>query len=190
MKRYDTRADKLIELYLKSPILVDSFVSIIFFAVSRYKPLFIIKNIDKVNQLNIVSTLIGTCVSLAGFILAALTIIVTFKANIDSKRIETRCSSDNNEQLKVNNNFQSALHLLFSSQRYYNGIVEVFKGALKEFVLVFVVLYLSWVNSDSIKAGTFYGLTQVAVLAVALTITRSLGILFLILKAEDTKRVE
>jgi len=174
MKRYDNFFNKIMDYYLEAPILFDIVICLILFGISRHYPLFSLKTIDKSNQLNIVSNLIGTCVSLAGFILAALTIIVTFKANIDSKNKEG------------NQPFESALQLLFTTG-YYNDIVKIFKGAIKEFALLFVILYITWVNADSISVSTFYSLTQAALLSIAVNISRSLHVLFLVLKAENKK---
>lgn len=115
---------KIFDFYFKMPVVIDIMITASIWYISKYKPIFTVKLTDKTNQLNILSNLIGTNVSLAGFILAALTIIVTFKSNLKAKGIE---DSDN------------ALELILSSKQY-DKIVSVFKNALLEFVMCFIVL--------------------------------------------------
>jgi glycerol uptake facilitator-like aquaporin len=129
----------------------------------------------KETLLNIISNLIGTCVSLAGFILAALTIIVTFKSNLKVKGIE---HSDN------------ALELIFSSQ-HYDNIVKVYRDAILEFVILSILLYFVWAFSDFLNDSLTFA-TMIGIEMASFTILRSLFILFKILKLEkhtiDSKR--
>lgn len=114
--------DKIIDKYFAYPLLIDLVVVIVVWICSKYFYLFDFQLINKENQVNILSNLIETNVSLAGFILAVLTIIVSFKANLKAKGLK---DADN------------ALELIFSSKHYYK-IVSVFKMALLEFIFCFV----------------------------------------------------
>lgn len=163
---------KILDFYFKMPVVIDILITAVIWFVSKYKPLFAIKLSDKTNQLNVLSNLIGTNVSLAGFILAALTIIVTFKSNLKAKGIE---DSDN------------ALELILSS-KHYEKIVVVFKNALLEFVLCFIGLYFFWTISDNLSIATIYRVDITGIVLTALTIIRSLFILFVILRLEKHKR--
>lgn len=163
---------KILDFYFKMPVVIDIIITVAIWCISKYKPLFTIKLSDKTNQLNVLSNLIGTNVSLAGFILAALTIIVTFKSSLKAKGIE---DSDN------------ALELILSS-KHYEKIVVVFKNALLEFVLCFITLYFFWTISDNLSIATIYRVDITGIVLTALTIIRSLFILFVILKLEKHKR--
>ena len=84
--------NKTLDFYLKFPLFSDGILVFILYVLHNKVSFFEFTLTDKNNQLNILSNLIGTSVSLSGFILAALTIIVTFKSNIKAKKIE---ESDN-----------------------------------------------------------------------------------------------
>lgn len=163
---------KILDFYFRAPVVLDFAIAAIIWLISKYKPFFHINLTDKVNQLNIVSNLIGTNVSLAGFILAALTIIVTFKSNLKAKGIQ---ETDN------------ALELILSS-KHYERIVTVFKKALLEFVLCFVFLYFFWTLTDNLSIVTIFRIAITGVIITSLTIIRSLFILFIILNLEKHKR--
>lgn len=163
---------RILDFYFKMPIVIDVIIAAVIWSISKCKSLLTIKLTDKTNQLNILSNLIGTNVSLAGFILAALTIIVTFKSNLKAKGIE---DSDN------------ALELILSS-KHYEKIVAVFKAALLEFVLCFIALYFFWTISDNLSIVTIFRVGITGIVLTALTIVRSLFILFVILRLEKHKR--
>jgi hypothetical protein len=129
--------------------------------------------VDKATILNVVSSLIGTCISLAGFILAALTIIVTFRSNIKAKGLE---ESSNAMELIINSG-------------YYNEIVKVYTGTIAEFILVSFGLYLFWLSIDNVKDPIIQ--TKIVLSAVFLTaapVSRSLWVLFSIIGLEKYNR--
>ncbi|PHK34708.1 hypothetical protein VF13_37855 [Nostoc linckia z16] len=158
-----------IDFYLKHPITIDIVIVIIAITVWRFVRLVPFYFPDKSTVLNIVSSVIGTCVSLAGFILAALTIIVTFRSNLKAKGVEDA---------------SNALELIISSG-YYNQIVKVYTGAIYEFLIVTFGFYLFWLSIDNIKSLTI--LTQVVLSGVFMTaapVIRSLWVLFSIIGSE------
>ena len=118
--------DKIIDKYLACPILCDFILASIVWLMTKNFSFFEFKLIDKTNQINILPYIISADVSLAGFILAALTIIVTFKSNLKAKGIE-----DSND----------ALEMIFSS-KHYESIVTVFKKSLIEFIICFVFIFI------------------------------------------------
>lgn len=164
--------ESIINLYLRFPIAIDLAIVIIVWIISKYNPIFQINITSKENQTDIISNIIGTNVSLAGFILAALTIIVTFKASLKAKGIEES---------------ENALELILSSKHYLK-ILSVFKIALIEFVLCFVILYIFWALSDIFSNLTLYRISISGIIITSLTIIRSLFILFLILGLEKHSR--
>lgn len=166
----------LIDIYLRRPILLDLVFSVcLYFAVSALFLKFQF-SFDKPAYINVISNIIGTTVSLAGFILAALTIIVTFKSNLSIKGITQA---------------ENALELIFSTQHYYR-ILSVFKGAILEFVFLFIGLYTVWQFSNNIEEGQMFFVSICSILLTAFITLRSLAVLFKILSLEkhnlDKKR--
>ncbi len=156
------------DIYLKIPIIVDSLIwTIIVFYPKNYY--FITYHLtDRATFLNLISNLIGTCVSLAGFILAALTIVVTFKANIQSKNI---------------NDSKNAMQYIFSTS-HYNSIVETFKKAITEFTICFIMLYAAWITEKNISDLTLNQIIIGSWSIISFVILRSLIVLFKILTIE------
>lgn len=158
----------LADSYLKIPIIIDMIiVSVIVFYPKKYYFLSY-KITDRATLLNLLSNLVGTCVSLAGFILAALTIVVTFKANIKSKNIQDS---------------ENAMEYFFSTP-HYNSIVETFKKAIAEFTLCFIVLYGIWIVEKNITDTTIDTAIIASWFIVSIAIFRSLLVLFKILTLE------
>ena len=162
----------IIDNYLKIAILADIAICIVSWLISKYYPIFAISLENKSTQLSILANLISTNISLAGFILAALTIIVTFKSNLESKGIAIQ---------------SNALELIFST-KHYDNIVSVFKKAIIEFTICFIFLYFSWALSDSIKLIDVYRINICGIIITSLTISRSLFILSIILDLGKFKK--
>lgn len=160
--------NKIMDFYLSGSIMIDALVIFIVWLISKYSPLIEFNITDKDKQVDIISNLIGCSVSLAGFILAALTIIVTFKSNINAKGLE-----------EANN----AMEMILSSP-HYDGIVRVFKSAIIEYTICFIILACLWVASDNLSIWTLYRINVSAILSIALAIFRSLLILFSIIQME------
>ena len=164
--------DKILDRYFAHPILLDGMLSTAVWVVSKNFAWFKFKFADKAAQQNVLSNLISTDVSLAGFILAALTIIVTFKSNLRAKNIE---EADN------------AQELIFSS-KHYDSIVKVFRKSIIELVLCFILLYTMWLCSENLSIAAIHRVNTLGVLITSLTIGRSLFILFMILDLSKYKK--
>lgn len=162
----------ILDNYLKIAISTDLTICTISWIISVYYPILQIVLKDKNTQLEILSNIISTNISLAGFILAALTIIVTFKSNLESKGVVIP---------------SNALELIFST-KHYDNIVNVFKKALFEFTICFIFLYFSWVLSDNIKIINLYRINICGIIITSLTIVRSLFILSMILDLGKCKK--
>lgn len=102
---------KILDKYIKYPLLYDLIIVSIFILV---KHILSNKNIISINipletLKSVVSDIISTTISLAGFILASLTIIVTFKDNINHKEIYNKIEA------KID---LTGMELLFTSKHY------------------------------------------------------------------------
>jgi hypothetical protein len=162
--------NKVTDKYLEWPVVWDIIIAGLIYYAIHYVALK--AGFDfafaKADLLNIVSNLIGTCVSLAGFILAALTIIITFKSNLQVRGIKEA---------------ENALQLILSSV-HYDKIVRVYQYAILEYVLVFVMLYCVWLFSSNMSLRFITIATAGGITLTSLTIVRSLLILFKILGME------
>ncbi len=166
--------DKAVDTYFSFPILIDIVVVAVVWISANSFSVIDFKLIDKANQINILPYIISADVSLAGFILAALTIIVTFKSNLKAKGIE---DADN------------ALEMIFSS-KHYESIIKVFKKSLVEFVLCFIVLFFIWASTDNLFIKTINRIVVSGIILTSLAIIRSLYILFVVLDLDKHKRPE
>lgn len=164
--------DKIIDTYFSYPIISDLILAVIVWFCANHFSIFEFRLIDKTNQINILPYIISSDVSLAGFILAALTIIVTFKSNLKAKGIE---DADN------------ALEMIFSS-KHYESIIKVFKKSLTEFVLCFIILFFVWASADNLSIRTINRIIISGILLTSLAIIRSLYILFVVLDLNKHKR--
>lgn len=164
--------NSVIDRYFAYSLICDTFMVAAIWLINLYFSVFNITLTDKSTQLGILSNLIGTNISLAGFILAALTIIVTFKSNIKIKGLKEA---------------QNALELIFSS-KHYDNIVAVFKKAIIELVVCSLILYILWVYSDNLNIITINRANVSGIFVTAVTILRSLYILFAALGLEKYRR--
>lgn len=164
--------DRVIDKYLAYPILIDIGIIATIWCFSDKLKCFEFELKDRFNQLNVISNLISSDVALAGFILAALTIIVTFKSNLQSKGM---------------NNATAALELIFSS-KHYSKIVQVFRKSLIELVLCFSFLFGFWLSSDNFSIITINRINIVGIIITILSFSRSLFILGIVLDLENHKK--
>ncbi|WP_316795327.1 hypothetical protein [Pedobacter agri] len=161
-------------LYLRWPIFWDIFFGTISailvakclsFSIEKFK----VQDLQGIQQ-----SFIDTSISLAGFILAVLTIIVTFKANVGYKKIE---------------HTETSLELLFNSDVYFT-IVNLLKWTILELVINACLLYY-------FRIFTNYFLPEVNLSVLVLTfflifgaIFRSLYVMFIVVNLDAKKKVE
>jgi ABC-type bacteriocin/lantibiotic exporter with double-glycine peptidase domain len=163
--------NKLLDPYLKRPLVWDAIivllVSATFFFVAKKFAL----NTKDLSSLQ--SSLAGTAISLAGFILTALTIIVTLRANLSYKGVEKS---------------ESGLELIFNSSAY-KQIVSIFKGAIQELVLVSLLLYgMMLINHNEVFQAYFLAISTGTLIAITITTLRCLYILFSLVEIEIRSR--
>jgi hypothetical protein len=114
------------DFYFKTPVIYDFFIvgviTIAWYFLSKYYGL----SIDsKNNKLSEISAEIGTIViTIAGFILTIITIIVTFKNTIEPKKKES-----NND--------------LFYNSDFYPLTIKLLKNCVKLLLFLFLVIYIA-----------------------------------------------
>lgn len=171
----------ILNIYIKRPLLWD----IIIAALICFLYNFLLKKIPlniSINQdliTSIFSDLIGTSISLAGFVLASLTIIVTFKDNITQK---ANANLSNVDESNDDNN-PSGIELLFSS-KHYGRIVGVFTWAVFIYLLLFLILSFFKLFVGKIEESFYVYLCIVPIVLITLTIFRSVLVLYRIIKLQ------
>ncbi len=178
----DYKINKLLDKYIKHPLLYDLIFILVLLAVkhilSSQNILSISISIDTLKS--IISDIISTTISLAGFILASLTIIVTFKDNINHKEIYKKASK------KVD---LTGMELLFSS-KHYTRIVGVFSWSCIIFLTIFFFISITKLFLDKIGKETIFDLIILSFILLTATIFRCLLILHKIIKIQISSSKE
>jgi glycerol uptake facilitator-like aquaporin len=125
---------------------------------------------NKKENLGIISDTISASISLAGFILASLTVIASMRSNITNKSPDAT---------------RNPLEMFFSDKNY-SRIVQVFKDSIIELILVFVLSYLIWISQENFENYTLLKWIVSAIIIVFLSISRTLLVLFTIIKIDRT----
>lgn len=160
--------DKIIDYYLQNPLRCDFVIVCTLITCNLLIPSFIKFTYDKSSQITILSNLISTSVSLAGFILAALTIVVSFRSNIACK---------NSDEAK------NPLELLFSTD-HYKKIINIFKAAIIELTLVFTSLFTLWIIAENFDSELLLQANIYGGSIIFFSLFRTLFTLFLVLKMD------
>ncbi len=160
--------EKILDFYLNNSYVIDIFIVTILWIVNTYFIVFNYKSTSKSDLTGLLSSIISTAISLAGFILAALTIIAAIKANIANKLPETA---------------KNPLELFFSKTNY-SQLTTVFKESIIELVLVTIGLYLIWLLSPDFSCNFLFKVLICGITIVFLSISRTLLVLFTIMGLE------
>ena len=160
----------ILNIYIKRPLIWDillvSFESyLVNIAVTKLN-LNISINLELMKS--VLSDLVNSTISLGGFVLASLTIIVTFKDNL----------KNNSKEQKEN-----GMSILFSS-RHYSRIVGVFIWAVLIFLSLFVILSICKIFVEKFLPIHYVYLCIVPISFIALTIFRTILILYSIIKLQ------
>lgn len=175
---------QILNIYIRRPLLWDIVITIAL----CYLYSFLIKkfsfslNFDEDIIASILSDLIGTSISLAGFVLASLTIIVTFKDNI-SQKIESNNNQNKNNLNNPNQSSTSGIALLFSS-KHYGRIVGVFTWAVFIYLGLFLVLSFLKLFLGKIPIDYFAYICIIPIVLITFTIFRSVLVLYKIIKLQ------
>ncbi len=164
--------NRLLDNYIKRPLLYDVIFTVIVCTTVYFlmQEKHICITFSHNNLLNVVTELISSTISIAGFIVAILTIILTFKDAI-------RLRDDRNSHS------QNGIEILFDS-RHYEQIVMVFlwaSGIMLLLFLLFCILSLIWKSLNTIL---FVTLILFGVLLIAFTVARCMLVLYSIIKLQ------
>ncbi len=168
MTKISDKYRELVDSYLQYALLIDiAVIGILWFLNSKVN-LFDFEFKSKIEHLNLVENIIGASISLAGFILASLTIIVAIRSNILSKQPE---------------NSENPLELFFASG-IYKAIVKVFKIAIIELVFCFIISYVLTISSANLENDFLFKSLIGLIYLVSVSTMRSLFVLFLLIDVD------
>ncbi len=160
---------KTLDAYYNSPKITDFIICcIVGFWSDKYANK-IVSQIDTTILFNIYSYMISTSISLAGFLLAALTIIITIRSNLKAKQIH-----------EVDN----VLDLILATSNYLM-VVSAFKNAIIEYISISITLFVVWALNSIITSEQHFSITITSILIISLVTIRSLYVLFSILSKDD-----
>lgn len=166
---------RLLDKYLKRPFLFDVLIAGLVMVAFYICFICDCMQLAKPDALkSVMSDMISVTISLAGFILAALTIIVTFKDSVDSRVKE-------NEQIK------SGKDLFFSSDSYFDSVRVFYQGAIFLLLMFLVLSVLKLVNLN-IQDIHHSLISLFFISMITLTVFRSLYLLISIIKIQAKRR--
>jgi hypothetical protein len=163
-----TQILKAIDFYTKYALFFDFLIiGMLMYLVRRYQIDFLLPK-QRSEVENLMSNVVSTIVSLTGFILTALTIIVSVKANIKIKSLEEAANG---------------MELLLSTKNY-KLIVFVFRNAIIELITWLAILYVGWWPLFNLSVFVISILIAGAICAIIFATVRTLAVLFEIIFLE------
>lgn len=168
MTKISDKYRELVDSYLQYALFIDIAVIGILWLLNSKVHLISFEFKSKIEHLSIVENIIGASISLAGFILASLTIIVAIRSNILSKQPE---------------NSENPLELFFSTGTY-KAIVKVFKIAIIELVFCFIISYILTLSSANLENDFLFKSLIGLIYLVSVSTLRSLFVLFLLIDVD------
>ena len=174
-----TWRDRSIDFYFASPIFCDGIFVAIILLVDHYGKVALLRMgwkliqvLDTARETSYLSSIISTTVALAGFMVAALTIMITVKASL-----KARGFTDSG----------NALEYIFTTDRY-KEIVGVFMHTIGELIIILLCSYMVWLAAANISDLILSKFLFCATFTMATSIVRSVFIFFKVLKLENVKK--
>lgn len=165
---------RIMNLYLRWPIFWDILSGCIAAAIVAKFLGFPVEKFKVSDLRDIQQSFIDTSISLAGFILAVLTIIVTFKANVSYKKIQ---------------HTETSLDLLFNSEVYLT-IVNLLKWTILELIINACLLYYFRIFTNYFLESINLSVLVLTFFLVFGAIFRSLYVMFIVVNFDAKKNVE
>lgn len=169
MKRISNNIRNWVDNYLVFALPIDFIIIILLWILNSKFSLFEITYNEKFSNLDIVANIIGASISLAGFILASLTIIVAIRANIQNKSSEKA---------------ETPLELFFSVGTF-KTIVKVFKISIIELVICFITSFIILIIAENLTNEFIFKVIVSSIFLMSLSTIRSLFVLFLLIKVNN-----
>lgn len=161
--------NKAIDCYLNNSLTIDFVCVGLIWIINSYFSVIKFNIGTKENNVSILSDIISASISLAGFILASLTIIVAIKSNLTNKNLDSA---------------KNPLELFFSPSNY-KKIIEIFQGSIIELTFTFITAYFFWISLENIKLYTLFKVNISLIFVVSVSVLRSLLVLFKIINIKE-----
>ncbi|RYE56632.1 MAG: hypothetical protein EOP48_07555 [Sphingobacteriales bacterium] len=159
---------KILDFYFKRPFILDLVLVIVAITLIHLKRAYIIPSAETSKIDTVFDNIIASMISLIGFILASLTIIVTVKSNIKIRKLEEAING---------------LELLLSSKNY-KSIISIFRDAIIELSFSLSIIYIWWSPLFTLSRIKYLMLITFGILIIILTVSRTLILLFRIIFLE------
>ncbi|WP_333863613.1 hypothetical protein [Sphingobacterium sp.] len=164
----------LLDKYFRSPVKYDYIVTILillFFKKYILNSYICLPNKDEIFDL--ASEIVTILLTLAGFILTFLTVLITFK--LDAGKYKSKPEEE-----------MSILEKFSHSGLYYQT-TEIFKNSIKSIITISIIIYLLRIFSSKISISEIFIAAIAGVIILVLTLIRNLVILdkILDLQKED-----
>lgn len=159
---------KIMDFYLNNALFFDSLIIVGLWIANTYLAFIDFNIADKKENLGIISDTVSASISLAGFILASLTVIASMRSNIANRPPDAT---------------RNPLEMFFSDKNY-SRIIQVFKEAIIELILVFIFSYFIWISQENFENYTLLKWIVSSVIIIFLSISRTLLVLFTIIKID------
>lgn len=170
----------VVDFYFAKPVLFD-LIAVAIMASFNYFITPLLANIgvplvgifDKNTSLNYLSNITSANATLGGFIIAALTILITVKSSLKARGFLDA---------------ENAMEYLFSTENYQN-IVQVFIKAIAELFIILVILYLTWFLSGNLSEKLLFLIIVYSTYGIFSSVFRVLFTLFSVLRLENLTRI-
>lgn len=165
-----SKIDRFLDFYVNNALLIDFILLILIWLLNSKVSIVDFKPNSKDDDIDVLSDIISASLSLAGFILAALTIIAAMRANIINKPAEAA---------------KNPLELFFSNGSY-KKIMKVFQGSIIELTFIFVAAFIVTFSKENITEEFLFKAIVSFLLLMSLSTVRSLLVLFTIIGIKDS----
>ncbi|MFY0608528.1 MAG: hypothetical protein JXR10_17560 [Cyclobacteriaceae bacterium] len=164
---------RLFDIYLEIPVISDVIIVILFSVILYFIDQTIDLKVDKSIVASVNTDLISNSISLVGFVLAALTIIITFKENTKTY-----------DEKQVKRELNKGVSFHFFNSRHYDKTVKVFYGASFELLFIFIASILLKFFIP-LHLGAWYNYILVFLVSLmCITVLRCLIILYMVIKLQ------
>lgn len=162
----------MLDTYFKNPLLWDYILSTLFTLIAWYFVSIQIVTIPKEEHLySIVSDMSTISLTMAGFILTLLTVLISFKS---ANKIDKQQVKDDDK----------VFDLFFASKLYFQTIT-ILKNAIKSLTLIAILGYILKLTLNKNNYSILYFFCVFAIIIILLTLWRSILILTNIVRMQE-----
>lgn len=170
---------KMLDFYFHRPMLYDFFLSIGiigFYLILKFKMGLCLLNISGQIVKDITQSLIGTSVTLAGFLLTILTIVITFKNNFDGRKGNKKEEGEDENNGVSHIGKATKMEIFFSSSLYFKSVRLITFGIV-EFGGIFIFMIITQFQLIKISPNSMGVLLICVIISSILVFSRCIFVL-------------